>query len=75
MPYRKYIADCGVNRKTFYYHFGDIFDLLKWMLEEEAIEVVRNFDLLVNYGDAIRFVMNYVDQNDYVINYACDTIG
>ncbi len=27
------IADCGVNRKTFYYHFEDIYGLLKWMLE------------------------------------------
>ena len=31
------IADCGVNRKTFYYHFEDIYTLLKWMLEQEAI--------------------------------------
>ena len=23
------IADCGVNRKTFYYHFEDIYALLK----------------------------------------------
>ena len=23
---------------TFYYHFEDIYDLLKWILEEEAIE-------------------------------------
>ena len=24
------INDCGVNRKTFYYHFEDIYALLKW---------------------------------------------
>lgn len=34
------IKDCGVNRKTFYYHFDDIYALLKWMFEEEVIEVV-----------------------------------
>jgi len=28
--------DCGLNRKTFYYHFDDIQSLLKWMLEQEA---------------------------------------
>jgi len=69
------ISDCGVNRKTFYYHFEDIFALLKWMLEEEAIEVVGSFDLLLNYKEAIRFVMDYVDKNDYIINCACDAIG
>ena len=28
------ILDCGVNRKTFYYHFENIYALLKWMLEQ-----------------------------------------
>lgn len=69
------IQSCGVNRKTFYYHFEDIYALLKWMFEEEAIEVVKHFDLLVNYEEAIRFVMNYVDENEYIISCAYDSIG
>lgn len=69
------IADCGVNRKTFYYHFEDIYALLKWMLEEEAIEVVKNFDLLVDYEEAISFVMDYVESNKHIINCAYDSIG
>ena len=69
------IKSCDVNRKTFYYHFEDIYALLKWMLEEEALEVVKHFDLLVNYEDAIRFVMRYVDENDYIISCAYDSIG
>lgn len=69
------INDCGVNRKTFYYHFQDIYALLKWMFEEEAIEVVKQFDLLVDYEEAIRFVMRYVDENDYIISCAYDSIG
>ena len=69
------IQDCGVNRKTFYYHFEDIYALLKWMFEEEAIELVKHFDLLVNYEEAIRFVMRYVDENDYIISCAYDSIG
>lgn len=69
------IQDCGVNRKTFYYHFEDIYALLKWMFDEEAIEVVRHFDLLVDYGEAIRFIMNYVDENEYIISCAYNSIG
>lgn len=69
------ITTCKINRKTFYYHFEDIFALLKWMFEEEAIEVVKHFDLLVDYKDAIRFVMQYVDENDYIISCAYDSIG
>lgn len=69
------IADCGLNRKTFYYHFEDIYALLKWMLEEEAIEVVKNFDLLVDYEEAISFVMDYVENNNHIINCVYDSIG
>ena len=72
---KEIITDCGINRNTFYYHFTDIYDLLHWMLEEEAIDVVKNFDLLVDYEEAIRFVMNYVDENDYIISCAYDSIG
>ena len=69
------IRICGVNRKTFYYHFQDIYDLLKWMFEEEAVQVVRGFDLLNNYEEAIRFVMRYADENEYIISCAYDSIG
>ena len=69
------IADCNVNRKTFYYHFEDIYDLLKWILEEEAIEVVKKFDLLVDYQEALSFVIDYVEANKHIINCAYDSLG
>ena len=69
------IADCGVNRKTFYYHFEDIYALLKWMLEEEAIEVVKQFDLPVDYRQAVIFVMNYVRENKHLLCCVYDSMG
>ena len=69
------VSRCGLNRKTFYYHFEDIYSLLKWMLEEEAIEVVKHFDLLVDYEEAIYFVVEYIEKNDYILNCAYDSIG
>lgn len=69
------VADCQINRKTFYYHFENIQDLLKWMLEQEAIEVVKNFDLLLDYEDAINFVLDYVEENKHILNCAYDSIG
>lgn len=32
---KELIADCGVNRKTFYYHFHGIYELLQWMLTRD----------------------------------------
>ena len=69
------IEDCGVNRKTFYYHFRDIYDLLRWMLDQDAIEIVKKFDLIEDYEEAITFVMNYVEENEHIINCAYDAIG
>lgn len=66
---------CQINRKTFYYHFEDIYDLLKWTLEQEAIEVVKNFDLVVNTEEALRFVMAYADENKDIINSALNSMG
>lgn len=68
-------ADCNVNRKTFYYHFKDIYDLLQWMLEQEAIQVVKEFDLMVDYEEAIAFVLDYVDENQHILKCACDSMG
>lgn len=69
------IKECNINRNTFYYHFANIYDLLKWMLEQEAIEVVKKIDLLVNIEEAIRFVMDYVEENKHIINCAYDSMG
>jgi len=69
------ITDCNVNRKTFYYHFEDIYALLKWMLDRETIEVLKQFDLLVDYEDALRYVIDYVEKNTHILNCAYDSMG
>lgn len=66
---------CGVNRKTFYYHFTDIYDLLKWMLEEEAVNVVKQFDMLTDFQDAALFVLEYVEKNEHLLNCIYDALG
>lgn len=69
------IKECNINRKTFYYHFEDIYGLLKWMLEQETFEVVKKFDLLVDYKDVFNFVVDYVSDNSYFLNCIYDSVG
>ncbi|MDD6211556.1 MAG: TetR/AcrR family transcriptional regulator C-terminal domain-containing protein [Clostridiales bacterium] len=69
------IRECNINRKTFYYHFEDIYALLKWMLEEEAFEVVKQFDMIVNTEEAFCFIMDYIEENKHIINCAYDSMG
>ena len=69
------VAACGVNRKTFYYHFEDIYALLLWIFKEEAIDVVKEFNLPTQHREALFFVMDYVEENSYLINCAYDSLG
>ena len=69
------VNDCNVNRKTFYYHFEDIFALLKWILEQDAIEFIKQYDMHLGYRDAIALAMDYVENNSYIINCVYDTLG
>ena len=69
------VNECHLNRKTFYYHFADIYDLLMWVFDEEAVEVVKCFYSLSDYEDAIYFVLDYIEKNDYLIKSTLDSIG
>ena len=69
------IRDCNINRKTFYYHFEDIYALLKWTFKQEAIEVVKHFDFMSDYNESVAFIMDYIEENDYIINCVYDSIG
>ncbi len=61
------VADCGVNRKTFYYHFENINDLLKWVLRQEAVDIVMELDNALDYEQSIRFVIDYIDKNEEIM--------
>ena len=69
------IESCNINRKTFYYHFEDIYALLVWTFEQEAINVVKHFDLMVDSEEALTFIMDYVEENNYIINCVYDSMG
>lgn len=45
------------------------------MLEEEAVEVVKQFDLLADYREAVLFVLNYVQTNKHLLCCAYDSMG
>ena len=57
------VAECGMNRNSFYYHFEDIYALFKWMVEAEAVEIVKQYDLMMDYHEVVNFVLDYVESN------------
>ena len=67
------IGKNGINRKTFYYHFRDIYDLLCWMMEQETTLVVKKLCEMQDYRKAIDFVFDYIGRNSHIILCALDS--
>ena len=38
---------CGMNRKSFYYHFKDKYDLVNWIFETECLNELRDSETLI----------------------------
>ena len=72
---RELVEDCGVNRKTFYYHFEDIFSLLKWTLEQEAICMFGKYDLVSQRREAVDFALDYIEANHVILHNIVHSIG
>lgn len=69
------VDSCGLNRKTFYYHFEDIYALLKWTLDQEAIAQFDKFDLVTQHTEAIGFALDYIAANHAMLRNIVHSIG
>ena len=47
---------CNMNRKSFYYHFKDKYDLVNWIFDTEFITLFKNEDLVSNYKERWAFI-------------------
>ena len=69
------VRETGINRKTFYYHFEDIFALLRWTLEQETVKIVQDYDLLMDFPEVVQLIVDYVRGNRHMLNCAYDAMG
>lgn len=59
----KLTTSCGVNRKTFYYHFKDILDLVKWIYKTEALENISDYRDYENWQEGYLKIFHYIEEN------------
>ena len=59
--------DAEVSRKTFYYHFQDIYDLLDWTLQEDIHRLIANEIELDNWEESIAALFAYMQANRLLI--------
>lgn len=53
---------CGLNRQTFYYHFADIYDLIGWIYDEEALNAIRR-QPGVTWQSGLQAILAYMEEN------------
>ena len=47
------VADCGINRNTFYYYFEDIPKLIESMVEEDAEQMIQSYPTIEKFEDCL----------------------
>ena len=47
---------CSMNRKSFYYHFKDKYDLVNWIFDTEFIELLKHENLNAGYTEHWAFI-------------------
>ena len=66
---------CGMRRQHFYYYFTDIYDLLRWMLEEEALQLHRTQDGELSGQEGLLRLFRYLDSHRTICLCVLDSLG
>lgn len=70
------VAECGLNRNSFYYHFENLFDLLYWTYDQEIKNIVTSFqNANADYTQSFEFILSYIDQNINLCQAAYESLG
>ena len=67
--------DCGVNRMTFYYHFKDIYDLVDWILVEDASKILEGRQSFETWNEAFLDILQRVQENKTLVLNVYRSVG
>lgn len=56
---------CGMNRKSFYYHFRDKYDLLNWIFDSEFAEVLATYECQSTWELFTRLFQYFYDNRNF----------
>lgn len=54
---------CGMQRRAFYYHFEDIYALVRWMFQEEAISLLKQREGALLWQEGLLQIFHYLEEN------------
>lgn len=66
---------CGIRRQNFYYHFEDVYDLLCWMFQEEAVSLLQQHEGTLLWQEGLLQLFRYIEANRAVCLCALRSVG
>lgn len=72
---KQLVEDCGINRQTFYYHFHDIFQLLGWIYQKEALESIAGCRSYGTWTDGFYRIFRYIESNRALCLNTLESLG
>lgn len=69
------VRNCGVNRRTFYYHFQDIYALLEWIFKNEVINAMEGNNTYTTWQEGFLRIFDYLSKNKKMVLNTYNSIG
>jgi probable dihydroxyacetone kinase regulator len=66
---------CGMNRRTFYYHFQDIYELLDWFYHDEALRKLEINSTYESWPNELLYLFNYIEANKKITLCVFKSLG
>lgn len=67
--------ECGLTRNTFYYHFHDIYDLLRWLFEQKTKEIIKKYQSEDDWEGGLEAMLHYLYENRQMMNHVHESIS
>lgn len=61
------VETCGINRKTFYYHYRDIPDLMEEIVREKLDGLMERYDTFNNFEECMEVMSNYLTEQRHLM--------
>lgn len=72
---RELTEKANVNRQTFYYHFEDIYDLLKWTFQQETVQLLDVDENSLFWKQGLLQLFKYLEVNKEFCLNALQSLG
>ncbi len=66
---------CGIRRQNFYYHFEDVYDLMRWMFQQEAMTLLEGYEGTLLWQEGLLRLFRYIEENRAVCLCALKSVG